>query len=94
VLDNWLDNQQEPQQEQQLKAAWREEASAHRNSQGKGGKKDRREPRGKVHLKKERAGSAGKSTDCSSEGPEFKSQQPYGGSQPPVMGPDALFWCD
>jgi hypothetical protein len=33
-----------------------------------------------------RAGSAGKSTDCSSEGPEFKSQQPHGGSQqPPVM---------
>ena len=27
-----------------------------------------------------------KSTDCSSEGPEFKSQQPHGGSQPPVMG--------
>jgi hypothetical protein len=31
-----------------------------------------------------RDGSAGKSTDCSSEGPEFKSQQPHGGSQPPV----------
>jgi hypothetical protein len=27
----------------------------------------------------------GKSTDCSSTGPEFKSQQPYGGSQPPIM---------
>jgi hypothetical protein len=26
-----------------------------------------------------------KSTDCSSEGPEFKSQQPHGGSQPSVM---------
>jgi hypothetical protein len=26
-----------------------------------------------------------KSTDCSSEGPEFKSQQPYGGSQLSVM---------
>jgi hypothetical protein len=34
-------------------------------------------------------GSAGKSTDCSSEGPEFKSQQPHGGSQPSVMGSDA-----
>jgi hypothetical protein len=34
-----------------------------------------------------------KSTDCSSEGPEFKSQQPHGGSQPSVMGSDALFWC-
>jgi hypothetical protein len=30
--------------------------------------------------------------DCSSEGPKFKSQQPHGGSQPPVMRPDALFW--
>jgi hypothetical protein len=29
-----------------------------------------------------------KSTDCSSEGPEFKSYQPWGGSQPPVMRPD------
>ena len=26
------------------------------------------------------------------EGPEFKSQQPHGGSQPSVMGSDALFW--
>jgi hypothetical protein len=30
--------------------------------------------------------------DCSSEGPEFKSQQPHGGSQPSVMRSDALFW--
>jgi hypothetical protein len=30
--------------------------------------------------------------DCSSEGPEFKSQQPHGGSQPPIMRSDALFW--
>jgi hypothetical protein len=37
-------------------------------------------------------GSAVKSTDCSSEGHEFKSQQPHGGSQPPVMRSDALFW--
>jgi hypothetical protein len=27
-------------------------------------------------------GSAVKSTDCSSKGPEFKFQQPYAGSQP------------
>jgi hypothetical protein len=40
-----------------------------------------------------RDGSAGKSTDCSSEGPEFKSQQPHGGSQPSVMRSDVLFWC-
>jgi hypothetical protein len=34
-------------------------------------------------------GSAGKSTDCSSKGPELKSQQPHGGSQPPLMRSDA-----
>jgi len=38
-----------------------------------------------------RDGSAVKSTDCSSRGPEFKSQQPHGGSQPSVMRSDALF---
>jgi len=38
-------------------------------------------------------GSAVKSTGCSSRGPEFKSQQPHGGSQPSVMGSDALLWC-
>ena len=26
-------------------------------------------------------------------GPEFNSQQPYGGSQPSVLGSDVLFWC-
>jgi hypothetical protein len=30
--------------------------------------------------------------NCSSEGPEFKSQQPHGGSQPSVTRSDALFW--
>ena len=40
-----------------------------------------------------RDSSAVKSTDCSSEGPEFKSQQPRGGSQPSIMRSDALFWC-
>jgi hypothetical protein len=29
--------------------------------------------------------------NCSSRGPEFNSQQPCGGSQPSVMGCDALF---
>jgi hypothetical protein len=33
-----------------------------------------------------RDGSAMKSTDCSSQGPEFNSQQPHGGSQPCIMG--------
>jgi hypothetical protein len=36
-------------------------------------------------------GSVVKSTDCSSEGPEFKSQQPHGGPQPSLMRSDALF---
>ena len=40
-----------------------------------------------------RDGSAVKSTDYSSRVPEFKSQQPHGGSQPSVMRSDALFWC-
>jgi len=40
-----------------------------------------------------RDGSVVKSTDCSSRGPEFKSQQPHGGSQPSVVRSDALFWC-
>jgi hypothetical protein len=34
-----------------------------------------------------RDGSLIKSTDCSSRGPEFNSQQSH------VMGSDALFWC-
>jgi hypothetical protein len=36
--------------------------------------------------------SAVKSTDCYSRGPEFNSQHPHGGSQPSVMGFEALFW--
>jgi hypothetical protein len=39
-----------------------------------------------------RDGSVVKSADCSSEGHEFKSQQPHDGSQPFVMRSDALFW--
>jgi hypothetical protein len=39
-----------------------------------------------------RDGSAVKSTDCSPEGPEFKSQQPHGGSQLSVMRSGALFF--
>jgi hypothetical protein len=30
------------------------------------------------------------STSCSSKGPEFKSQQSYGSSQPPIMRSDSL----
>jgi hypothetical protein len=40
-----------------------------------------------------RDGSAVESTDYSSRGPEFNSQQPHGSSQPSVMRSDALFWC-
>ena len=39
-----------------------------------------------------RDGSAVKSTDCSSEGPEFKFWQPHSGSQLSVMKSNALFW--
>ena len=39
-----------------------------------------------------RDGSAVKSTDCSSRGPEFNSQKPHGGSQPSVMRSWALSW--
>jgi hypothetical protein len=39
-----------------------------------------------------RDGSVAKSTDCSSEGPEFASQQTHGGSQSAVMRSDVLFW--
>jgi hypothetical protein len=34
-----------------------------------------------------------KSTYCCYSGTEFNSQKPHGGSQPSVMGSDALFWC-
>jgi hypothetical protein len=44
------------------------------------------------HIRGWRDTSVVKSADCSSEGPEFKSQQPHGGSQPSVTKPDALFW--
>ena len=44
----------------------------------------------------ERAGEMAqwvRASDCSSKGPEFKSQQPHGGSQPSVTRSDSLFWC-
>jgi hypothetical protein len=47
----------------------------------------------KVRLTGWRDSSVVKSTDCSSTGPEFNSQQPHGGSQLSVIGFDALFWC-
>ena len=38
-------------------------------------------------------GSVVKSNVYSFRGREFNTQQPHGGSQPAVMGSDALFWC-
>ena len=38
-----------------------------------------------------RDGSEVKSTDCSSRGPEFNSQQPHGDSQPSIMRSGTLF---
>lgn len=40
-----------------------------------------------------RSGSVGKSTDCPPMGPEFKFLQLHGGSPPPIMRSEALFWC-
>jgi hypothetical protein len=49
-----------------------------------------------IVKKKKKGGGAGEMAqwvpDCSSEGPEFKSQQPHGGSQPSITKSDALFW--
>jgi hypothetical protein len=50
-----------------------------------------------ITLKKQNLGAGEmaqwvRAPDCSSEGQEFKSQQPHGGSQPSVMRSDALFW--
>jgi hypothetical protein len=39
-----------------------------------------------------RDGSVVKSAVCFSKGPEFKSEQPHGGSQLSVTRSDALFW--
>ena len=41
-----------------------------------------------------RDGSALKSTDWFSKGPEFNSQHPHGGSQASVTESSALFWCE
>ena len=50
-------------------------------------------PRKFMKTRDWRDGSVFNSTDCSSKGPEFKSQQSQGGSQSPVMRFDALFCC-
>jgi hypothetical protein len=43
-----------------------------------------------MHYEGQRGSLVVKSIDCSSKGPEFKSQQPHGGSQPSILGSDAL----
>jgi hypothetical protein len=37
-------------------------------------------------------GSGVKNTNSSSRGPEFNSQQPHDGSQPPIVESDFFFW--
>jgi hypothetical protein len=56
-------------------------------------KKERKMKRLKVEAGGWRDGSAVKSANCSSGGPEFKSQHPHGGSQPSVMRSDAPLVC-
>jgi hypothetical protein len=41
-----------------------------------------------------RDSSMAKSNDCSSRGPEYKSQQPHGGSQSSIMESDAGVHAD
>jgi hypothetical protein len=55
-------------------------------------KKKKKKKRKKKRTLGWRDGSAVKSTDCSSEGPKFKSQQPHrvAGIQPPIMRSDTL----
>jgi hypothetical protein len=56
-------------------------------------KEKKRKEKKRIDSRAWRDGSVVKSTDCSSRGPKFNSQQPHGGSQPSVMGSNALFWC-
>jgi hypothetical protein len=53
--------------------------------------KKRKKKKKKKRKQGQRDSSAVKSTDCSTRGPEFNSQQPHGGSQPSLVGSDALF---
>lgn len=45
----------------------------------------------KSEARGRRDGSEDKSTGCSSQGAEFKSQHPDGGPESPIMESDALF---
>jgi hypothetical protein len=55
-------------------------------------KKKNKNKKQKTKERGRRDGLVVKSTDCSSKGPEFKSQHLHGGSQSSVMGSDDLFW--
>jgi hypothetical protein len=54
--------------------------------------KERKAPIQKISLGAGEMVQWVRAPDCSSEGPEFKSQQPHGGSQPSVTRSDTLFW--
>jgi hypothetical protein len=64
-----------------------------RNPFSKNQKKKKEKKKKRMCLLGWRDGSEVTSTDCSSRGSEFNSQEPHGGSQPSVMGSDTLFWC-
>jgi hypothetical protein len=63
------------------------------NKERRGEERRGEERRGEERRGAWRDGSVVKSTDCSSRGPDFNSQQAHGSSQPSVMGSDTLFWC-
>jgi hypothetical protein len=66
--------------------------------EGGGRRRRRRRRRRRKRRRRRRRRRAGemaqwvRAPNCSSEGPEFKSQQPHGGSQPSVTRSDVLFW--
>jgi hypothetical protein len=66
----------------------RKEGVREGKKEGKEGGRGRKEGGGEGKEKK----GLERCTDCSYQGPEFKSQQPHGGSQPSVTKSDALYW--
>jgi hypothetical protein len=68
-------------------------STVYKKKKKKGQKKGEKYCEVKVHLRAGEMAQWVRAPDCSSKGPEFKSQQPHGGSQPSVMRSDALFWC-
>jgi hypothetical protein len=70
-----------------LKNKKEEEEEKEEKKKEKQRKKERKKKKDRQKERKRR------STDCSSKGSEFKSQQPHGGSQTSVMGSNAISWC-